>query len=247
MKKHIVTCAAALLLASAAAAHAQDVDNPITVFVKAAARPAADTRTSKERAAALRQAQMPLKELEKSLKSQYGKKQDRWPADAQQRFSLASEPAALAAVDVLYHDWNESAGDSVEDVQHAITGEGLEKPRTNVRLVNSEAEAQLVVEIRNRRSKMGSGALLQMAVNKSVYVLFSIKAGPKATTAQFAAIPRTFSYMKVAGPRPGAPEWLFEAVGMTAWRTAGRVIADTVDTFAKANRGLLTETVVAAQ
>lgn len=63
--------------------------------------------------------------------------------------------------------------ESAEDVRKAIAGTGLRGRRQNLRLVDSAADAQLIVEIKGRRS--GGGLLLA----RSHSVLVGVKAGPK--------------------------------------------------------------------
>jgi hypothetical protein len=93
---------------------------------------------------------------------------------------------------------------TVVDVKNAITGSGLRGRRKHLVLVGSAAEAQLIVEIRGRRSSYGPGLF-----GRNYTVLFAIK------------------------PRPDAPERVMEASGKGSWKVAGAVVASMVDEFAR--------------
>ena len=245
MTNRILTCAIALLLTSAAVTRAQDVQDPVRVFVTADAHPTLDTRTPEERKAAVDDAKGKLATLEQSLKSQFGKKREAWPKDAQDRFWHAKDMAALAGVAEDYAVRDEAAVDSIEDIIRALGGTGLAGRRKHVQVVTSAAEAQLIVEIKDRRSAIGVGTLLNMVANKRRYVLYAIKAGPQITADQFAAIPQSFERQRIARPRPDAPEWLFESMGSTSWKNAGAIAASTIDSFAKASHTSLIPAVAA--
>jgi len=238
MTKQILVMTAALLVATATT-RAEDVNNPVTVFVAAAPRQALDSRTPEQRKAALSEAQATLKTLERSLKQQFGKKRDSWPAEAQERMLKADEAVGLARVDLYYGVASDSVGDSVGDVQRALDGVGIAVQQKHVRQVASADEAQLVIAMRARRSVDGTGLLLAKRLSTAYFVLFSIKAGPKVTPEQFASLSRNFEGPWVARPRTDAQEWLFEAQATGSWKSAAAVVSSAIDAFAKATRTAL--------
>lgn len=227
----IVTAA---LLCLTAPAYAQDTPGQVTVFVAVAPRQAIDARTPEQRIAAANEAQKALDALERSLKQQHGKKRDAWPADAQEQLLAAAEATGLARVARYYGVASPSIGDSADDVRRGLGGAGIAVRQKHVRQVASAGEAQLVVEILDRRSADGGGFGLGKMLNTAYFVLFSIKAGPQGTPEQVAQAAQLFKGPWVARPRDGAPEWLFEAYANGSWKSAGVVASSIIDAFAKA-------------
>jgi hypothetical protein len=92
---------------------------------------------------------------------------------------------------------------SVVDVKNAITGAGMRGRRKHLVLVESASEAQLVVEIRGRRSNRGPGLF-----GREYILVFALKEGAE-------------------------PERVLEAAGKGSWKVAGAVLATIVDEFAR--------------
>ena len=76
----------------------------------------------------------------------------------------------------------EMAG-SVEDVKRAVEGAGIRGRRKHLTLVDSAADAHLIVELRARRSAFGMPVLF----GRNYTVIYAVKPGSKITAAQFAA------------------------------------------------------------
>ena len=106
---------------------------------------------------------------------------------------------------------------SAEDVKKAVVGAGIRGRRKHLVLVDSAAEAQLVVEVQARRSKYGFGVF-----GRNYFVLFGIKRGGQLST--------------------GLVERSVEAHGKGSWKVAGAVVADIVDRFAEDQAATLTKT-----
>lgn len=156
MTNRLTAIALAMLLAPVASAHAQAPEPTLTVFVADASGASADTRTKEERATAACSTADAQRALERTLKAEHGNKRERWPAEAEERYRNAAELTALAAVDNLYGQVNPGAGDSVGDIERGLTGSGLRSLKEHVRLVTSAADAHVIVEVKGRRSAVGS-------------------------------------------------------------------------------------------
>jgi hypothetical protein len=134
---------------------------------------------------------------------------------------------------------------SVDDVKKAITGAGIRGRRKHLVLVDSPAQAQLVVEVRSRRGAFGGLGLF----NRFYFVVFAIKPGAKLAPEQLAALPRDHRQGGlVAKPvTQDDPEWVFEASGRGSWKVAGAVAASMVDRFAEVHAPALATSVADAQ
>jgi hypothetical protein len=218
-----------IVLPAAGLGHAQSPDAPLAVFVTSATlTTSADNQTPDQRQASMAEAIEARNALEKSVRAEQGKKREHWPAEVEERVRAAEESAALATARHLYAKTSNDQADSVEDVKRGLTGAGLRSRQEHVVLVETAADAHLIVEIRGRRSTAGSRGLF----GRHYFVLFAVKAGPKLTAQQYAAIPRNHRESGlVARPRPDVPEWLFEALGGGSWKVAGSVVASLVDQF----------------
>ena len=234
------------VLVSAVVPHGQPGAKAMTVFVTAA--PLADvTKVDKETEtrllAAIKDADSKRKDLEKSLKAQYGKKRDAWPPDAQDSLFDAEQAVALAQADYAYRKVkSEGLADSAEDIRKAILGEGLSGEKDHIRVVPSAEEAQLIVEVNGRRSSSsGTGGLMSLR-NDQFYVSFLLKAGPKLPAERFANVPRTYRLRGVGAtvyrlgvPQPDAPWWRFEAYGTMKWGSAANGASKLVEDFIEKN------------
>ena len=129
----------------------------------------------------------------------------------------------------------EMAG-SVEDVQRAVEGVGIRGRRKHLTLVDSAADAHLIVELRERRSAFA----LPVLFGRHYAVLYAVKPGSKITTAQFAAMPRgDGSAGRTGAAAQDAPELLLEASAKGSWKLAGAIVATRVDQLAKKHADLL--------
>jgi hypothetical protein len=141
----------------------------------------------------------------------------------------------------------EGLTDSVEDIRQALTGRGLAGKKENVRLVETAADAQLVVEVVGRRSGSGgqAGGLLALRDDR-FWVLLAVKAGPKLSPERFRAVPLTYRFghalstgYRVARPRPDAPDWRFEAYGDLRWSNAAHVASLIIEEFIEKHYDLM--------
>ena len=201
MTRRYMSAALALLVGTSSVLQAQSPAEVLSVFV-AVAPVISDSQTEEQRQAAFAD----------------GAKKSKDPAAA-----LANAKLLCGRV-----DQNELAG-SIDDTRKGITGAGLRGRRNHVVLADSAADADLIVELKCRRSARGSGGLF----GRQHFVLFGIKPGPKLNADRFAAMPRND---RVGGllvrAESSTPEWMFEAVGAGSWKVAGSVVASLVDTFA---------------
>jgi hypothetical protein len=92
---------------------------------------------------------------------------------------------------------------SVVDVKDAISGAGMRGRRKHLVLVGTASEAQLIVEIRGRRSNRGPGLF-----GRDYILVFALKQGAER-------------------------ERVLEASGKGSWKVAGAVVATMVDEFAR--------------
>jgi hypothetical protein len=235
------------VLLAAGVSHAQPGAKPMTVFVTAA--PLADvTKVDKETEtrllAAIKDAQAKQKDLDKSLKAQYGKKREAWPQDAQDSMFDAEEAVALAQADYAYRKVkSDGLADSAEDIRKAILGEGMSGEKNRIQLVSSADEAQLIVEVNGRRSSSsGANGGLMALRNDQFYISFLLKAGPKLPAEGFARVPRTYrlrgfgaTVYRLGVPKPDAPWWRFEAYGTMKWGSAANGASKLVEDFIEKN------------
>lgn len=128
----------------------------------------------------------------------------------------------------------EDLAGSVEDVKRAVEGAGIRGRRKHLTLVDSAAEAHLIVEIRARRSAFGMPVLF----GRNYAVVYAVKPGSKVTAATFAAMPRGDG-LAGGSARGDAQELLGEGSGKGSWKVAGAVVASMVDRLAKTHADLL--------
>jgi hypothetical protein len=246
MKMHMVFVA--LLALPAPLAEAQAAREPLKVYVVAAqaeARKDIDKETKKQLEAALDAAEKKRKDLEKDLKAQFGKKKEDWPQDKQDLYYDAEETEALAEADLEYRKVSpEGLSDSADDISKSLAGEGMAGKKDNVVVVQTPAEADLIVEVVGRRSAKTLGT--QVRADK-YWVSFLIKAGPKLTAERFMAVPRTYRFKRfgVGGwrlqtPKPEAPFWRFDAYGEQRWGNAANTASRIVEDFVTKNYASLT-------
>jgi hypothetical protein len=222
-------------------------DKSMTVFLTAAQVTdiaKVDKETEKRLQQAIRDASKKRKDLEKALKAQHGNKRENWPETAQDQYLDAQEAEVLASADWAYRKVKqEGLVDSVEDIRQALTGHGLAGKKENVKLVDTAADAEFVVEVVGRRSGHGGQAGGLLAIRADQYwILFAIKAGPKLSAQRFAAVPLTYRFKRfgqqgwrLARPAPDTPEWRFEAYGDMRWANAAHVVSLVIEDFIAKN------------
>jgi hypothetical protein len=201
--------------------HGADVSKELNVYVTSSQveeRKQVDDATRNQLKGRRDAAREARKTLEKSLKDQYGKKRESWPPEKDDELYRAEEAEALANVDYEYRKIDlKGLKDSLKDLVESIEGKGLAGRKEGITLVNSAAEAHLIVEIAGRRSEK---TLPTQFKPDRCYVLFNVGAGGKVDAARFAKVPaeyrpkRGFPWplvWKVQNPKPERPLFSFEA------------------------------------
>ena len=173
----------------AASAGAQ---TPMKVYVTAAKvqeRKEVDEATKNALKAKKDAAKEARKAKENEIKAAHGKKKEEWPPEKQEEFFEVDEAAALAEADYEYRKVEiKGINDSVQDVIESIQGKGLAGRKDRIALASSAEEADLVVEVRARRS--GKTLPTQIKADRC-YVLFTLGPGGKLDAERFAKVPRT--------------------------------------------------------
>jgi hypothetical protein len=204
-----------------------------------------DSALRKELEAKMRATSKARKDLEKELKSQYGKKEETWPKDKQDAYFEAQETEALAEADYEYRRINpEALADTAQDIRNSLSGKGAFQTRKdNVILVESPADADIVVEVVGRRSAMTLATQLRADL---YYISFLLKPGGKMAPERFAAVSRDYRFRRfgqsawrLQAPRPDAPVWRFDALGHQRWSNAAGTAALLVNDFIEKNYGAL--------
>jgi len=135
----------------------QTADKSMTVFVTASEAAPQGTPTEAERqqaSAAIKAAQATRKDLDTNLKTQFGNKRDKWPADARERYADAEEAEVRLNTDWLYRsDGSAPLPRNVSDLKDALQGIGLAGKKENVVIVATREEAQLIVEVNAVRTR----------------------------------------------------------------------------------------------
>lgn len=224
-----------VLVASISAATAQ----PIKVFVAAEASRRAGTLTEADRieaSAAYKAADTARKDLEKALKTQYGNKRDKWPADAQERLLTAEETRYRVNADWQYRrDAEPVTKDWQTGIAKALTQSGLTGRKKHITSVASADRADLIVTLTDVRNP---GAANNSAADRCAIVRLS--RGPGLAVERFAGIPRTYrprraKAARLAGPDDTTPFWQFEGCGLHPYFDTEEAIANVVDDFAGAH------------
>jgi hypothetical protein len=191
------------------------------------------------------------KAKENEIKAKYGKKKEQWPPEKQEEYFAVEEAAALAEADYEYRTIEiKGINDSVQDVVESIQGKGMLAGRKErVTLAPSAAEADLVVEIRARRS---SKTLPTQFKPDRCYLLFSLGPGGKLDPERFARVPATyrpgkFGYpvWRLTSPKPETPYFLFESynggeTSIGCHGDAANTASVAIDKFIQDNGALLT-------
>ena len=221
-------------LAATATAEAQ----PIRVFVARVEAPAPPRPTESDRleaSAAYDVADKARKALEKELKTQYGGKRDKWPADAQARLADAEEARDRANASWLYRADAERLDKFwANDIDLALTRSGKTGRKEHITSVASKDDAQLVVTLTGVRNPL---AAVNGAADRCL--MFVVARGPKLSSEQFARIPPTYrptraKAKRLEGPADTSPFWRFEGCGLHPYFDEPEAIANIVDDFAGA-------------
>jgi hypothetical protein len=241
--RRLVTAALGVAVSVTAAAAGQTADKSMTVFVTAseAPWPAKPTEADRQQAsAAIKAAQTTRKDLEKTMKAQFGNKRDNWPADAREKYAEAEDAEVRLNTDWLYRSGGSAPlSRNVPDLKDALQGVGLAGKKENVVIVANREEAQLVVEVNAVRTAGVSDA---DPLNDQFWVSVLIKPGPRLTAEQFATVPRTYRYpevVRLAAPRDDAPWWQFEATGTFLWSAPAKLLSRLIEDFIAKNRSTL--------
>ena len=221
----------------------QTADKSMTVFVAASdsAPQGKPTEADRQQAsAAIKAAQTARRDLDKSSKTQFGNRRDKWPADARERYAEAEEAEVRLNTAWLYR----SGGSpplprNVSDLKDALQGVGLAGKKENVVIVPTRDDAQLIVEVDAVRT---AGMLDDDTLNDQFWVAVLIKRGPRLSAEQFATVPRTYRFPEVtrlAAPSDDAPWWRFEATGTFLWSAPAKPLSRLVEDFIARNRDTL--------
>ena len=248
MKRIFPAFAGLVFVASSAGAA-----TPMKVYVTAAKveeRKEVDEATKNALKAKKDAAKEARKAKEDEIKAAYGKKKEQWPPEKQDEFFEADEAAALAEADYEYRKIEmKGINDAVKDVIESIQGKGIAGRKEPVVLVSSAEEADLVVEIRARRS--GKTLPTQLKADRC-YLLFSLGPGGKLDAERFAKVPSTYrpgkfgyAVWRLASPKPESPVFLFESYNgggseFGCQGAAANAAAVAIEKFIQDNGALLT-------
>jgi hypothetical protein len=226
---------------------------PLKVYVTAAqveARKDVDDATKNALKAKRDEAREARKALEKQLKDQYGKKRETWPAEKEDELYAAEEAEALAEADFEYRKIDpKGLSDSVKDVTESIQGKGMAAHKDRVELVQSAADADLVLEVAARRS--GKTLPTQLRPDRC-FIMFNVAPGGKLNAAAFSRVPANYRpkrfgmyVWKLASPRSERPAFTFESYNgggtpVNCQGAAANAAAGAIDKFIEDNYAVLT-------
>jgi hypothetical protein len=214
---------AAFCVAAAPGAVTAAPEKPLRVFVTAAqveARKDVDDATKKALKAKRDEAREARKKLEKQLKGELGKKREAWPPEQDDALYQLEEAEALAEADYEYRRIDpKGMADSVQDLKESVEGKGLAGRKERINLVDSAADADLVVEVAARRS--GKTLPTQLKPDRC-FLLFTVGVGGAGSARSFARVPATY--------RP-------KKFGLWAWRIAGPTESKPIFTLESYNGG----------
>jgi len=246
---NILSACAGLALAAASAGN----QTPMRVYVTAAKveeRKEVDDATKNALKAKKDAAKEARKAKENELKAAYGKKKEEWPPEKQDEYFDADEAAALAEADYEYRKIEtKGINDSVKDVIESIQGKGIAGRKERVELASSAEEADLVVEVRARRS--GKTLPTQLKADRC-YLLFTLGPGGKVDAAHFAKVPANYrpgkflyAVWRLSSPKPESPVFTFESYNgggseFGCHGAAANAAAVAIDKFIQDNGTLLT-------
>jgi hypothetical protein len=231
------------IVAFAPAAWAQSADKAMAVYVTAAEVTDVaklDKATEKRLKDAIDAAEKARKDLEKELKAKHGNKKESWPAEVQEQYYIAEETEALAQADWDYRRVKqEGLSDSAEDIRKSVIGDGMAGRKENINLVQSPADAELIVEVVGRRSAKTLPTQLRA---DRYYVSFTIKPGPKLAPAAFGAASSDYRFRRfgiwvwrLQAPRAESMWWRFDAHGDQRWGNAANNASLVIEDFIAKN------------
>jgi hypothetical protein len=242
-----------VLIGLALAATSAGAQTSMKVYVTAAQvaeRKDVDAATREALKAKKEAAREVRKAREKELKAAHGKKKEQWPPEVQEAFFEVDEAAALAEADYEYRKIElKGISDSVKDVIESIQGKGLAGRKERVALASSAEEADLVVEVRARRS--GKTLPTQIKADRC-YLLFSLGPGGQLEPERFSRVPANYrpgkfgaAVWRLASPRPESPVFVFESYNgggseFGCHGAAANAAATAIEKFIQDNGALLT-------
>lgn len=186
------------------------------------------------------------RDLEKEIKSQYGKKREAWPPDRQEAVLAAEEAASQAGAAYHYLKVDPKAlADSAEDIRKKLAGKGmLSREKKNVVQVATPEEADLVVEIVGRRSEKVLPTDLRAAY---YWICFTITGGGKLDPSRLARIPRDWmrskwgrNSWKIQSYSPETPFWKLESYAEERWSDAADEASAVIDDLIETHYAVLT-------
>ena len=203
-------------------------------------------------AAKVNEADKARKDLEKQIKSQFGKKREAWPPEKEEALYALEEALAVANVSYAYRKVDaKKIPDAIKDLTRATEGKGMQAgSKKHITMAASAAEADLLVEVLARRNETNGGAFSAT----DCWVLISVGPGGRTDKASFAKIPATYRAKagfgvyayKISGPTAERPAFVFEGYngGGTAFGchgAAANAASKIVDRFIEDNHALLGE------
>lgn len=230
---------AALVWVSGVDASAQ----PLGVFVTATEAPLPAKPTEADRVQAWAEydaANKARKDLEKTLKAQYGNKREKWPVEAQEQLADAEETRYRVNMSYAYRVDAEPVGPWRAGTAEAMTRSGNTGRKEHITPVSSPEQAHLILTITGVRNP---SAVINAADDRCMSV--RLERGPKVSAAQFASVPRTYrpkipKATRLAGPRDDAPFWQFEGCGLYPYFDTDETVARLVNEFVGTHRAVLT-------
>lgn len=181
------------------------------------------------------------KDLEKTLKAQFGNKRDKWPVEAQERLLDAEDAVARANADWLYRRDAEPVNDEWREyIAKALTQSGRTGKKEDVTSVPAANSAYLILTISGVRNPL---AVINGAADRCVAV--RLERGILTPAARFSRVPRTYrprrsKAIRLAAPDNDSTAWRFEACGLHPYFDAEEAIANIVNDFVGAHRDVLT-------
>jgi hypothetical protein len=237
----LLLCSALTLLAMAPALEAGA--QPFGVFVNAVANPPREkpSEADRQRASASYDAvDTARKALEKTLKAQYGKKRDKWPAEAETQLANAEVARDRLNAEWQYRtDAEPVTAEWRDGIARALTQEGGTGRKEHITSVPTEAQAQLIVTLTAVRNP---SAATNAADDRCVLV--RLTHGPKLPAELFARVPRGYrprrvKALRLAAPDEGSPFWQFEGCGLHPYFSTEESVANLVNDFVGAHRDVL--------
>jgi hypothetical protein len=243
MNRHL-PCSTLLALVLVTASTSDAGAQPLGVFVTFDNAPGGGTPSEADRlaaSAAYDAANTARKDLEKTLKAQFGNKRDKWPVEAQERLLDAEDAVAQANADWLYRRDAEPVNDEWREyIAKALTQSGRTGKKEHVTSVSAAKSAYLILTITGVRNPL---AAINGAADRCVAV--RLERGIWTSAAQFSRVPRTYrprrsKALRLATPNHDSAAWRFEACGSDPYFDAEEAVANVVNDFAGAHRAVLT-------